>query len=121
MTSSYVRVAKVRERQAVSKQANLKFDVERFKTLNEVEGKVQYQVKISKRFAASGNFNMHITRAWVTIKENSQINAYDLNNVRCEASRHFRNKREYPKDKINDLTTYRTRILEYLLDLLKCV
>jgi hypothetical protein len=33
-------------------------------------------------------------------------NGNNLNNVRCEASRHFRNKkREYLKDKINELAT----------------
>jgi hypothetical protein len=34
----------------------------------------------------------------------SKIRGDNLNNIRCEASRHFRNKmREYPKEKINDL------------------
>jgi hypothetical protein len=38
----------------------------------------------------------------------SQINRDNLNNVRCEASRHFRNKKkEYLKDKINKLATCR--------------
>jgi hypothetical protein len=33
------------------------------------------------------------------------MNRDDLNNVRCEASRYFRNKkREHLKDKLNDLT-----------------
>jgi hypothetical protein len=36
----------------------------------------------------------------------SEINGDNLNNVRREASRHFKNKkREYPKYKINDLAT----------------
>jgi hypothetical protein len=36
----------------------------------------------------------------------SEINGDNLNNVRREASRHFRNKkREYLKDKINELAT----------------
>jgi hypothetical protein len=36
----------------------------------------------------------------------SEINGDNLNNVRCEASRHFRNKRrEYLRDKINGLAT----------------
>jgi hypothetical protein len=36
----------------------------------------------------------------------SKINGNNLNNVRREASRHFRNKkREYRKDKINELAT----------------
>jgi hypothetical protein len=40
----------------------------------------------------------------VRSKETSQINGDNFNNVRCEASRHFRNKKwEYLKHKINDL------------------
>jgi hypothetical protein len=36
----------------------------------------------------------------------NEINGDNLNNVRCEASRHFRNKRrKYLKDKINELAT----------------
>jgi hypothetical protein len=36
----------------------------------------------------------------------SKINGDNMNNIRCEASRHFRNKkREYLKDKINNLVT----------------
>jgi hypothetical protein len=36
----------------------------------------------------------------------SKINGDNLNNVKHEASRQFRNKKwEYPKDKINELTT----------------
>jgi hypothetical protein len=36
----------------------------------------------------------------------SEINGDNLNNVRREASRHFRNKKkEYLKDKINEITT----------------
>jgi hypothetical protein len=32
----------------------------------------------------------------------SEVNGDDLNNIRCDASRHFRNKkREYLKDKLN--------------------
>jgi hypothetical protein len=40
------------------------------------------------------------------LQDPSEINGDNLNNVRREASRHFRNKkREYLKDKINDLAT----------------
>jgi hypothetical protein len=40
------------------------------------------------------------------LQDPSEINGDNLNNVRCEVSRHFRNKnREYLKDKINELTT----------------
>jgi hypothetical protein len=36
----------------------------------------------------------------------SEVNGNNLNNVRREASRHFRNKkREYLKDRINELAT----------------
>jgi hypothetical protein len=39
-------------------------------------------------------------------KEKSQINGDNLNNIKRETSRHFRNKkREYLKDKINELAT----------------
>jgi hypothetical protein len=39
------------------------------------------------------------------LQDPSEINGDNLNNVRHEASRHFRNKkREYLKDKINDAT-----------------
>jgi hypothetical protein len=38
------------------------------------------------------------------LQDPSEINGDNLNNVRCEASRHFRNnKREYLKYKINEL------------------
>jgi hypothetical protein len=40
------------------------------------------------------------------LQDSSEINGDNLNNVRCEASRHFRNtKREYLKNKINELAT----------------
>jgi hypothetical protein len=47
-------VAIVRERLAVSKQTTNRFHMKRFnrKNLNEVEGKQQYLVEISNRFAA---------------------------------------------------------------------
>jgi hypothetical protein len=42
----------------------------------------------------------------VISKGRSKINGDNLNNIRYEASRHFRNeKREYLKDKIHQLTT----------------
>jgi hypothetical protein len=46
-------VAKVRERLAVSKQAALKFNVERFnfRKLNELEVRKQHQIEISNGFA----------------------------------------------------------------------
>jgi Fe-S cluster assembly ATPase SufC len=40
------------------------------------------------------------------LQDPSEINGVNLNNVRREASRYFRNKkREYLKDKINELAT----------------
>jgi hypothetical protein len=40
------------------------------------------------------------------LQDPSEVNEDNLNNVRREASRHFRNKkREYLKDKINELAT----------------
>ena len=52
-------VAKVRERLAVSTQATQKFDVERFnlRTLNELDVRKNYKIKILKMFAASENLN----------------------------------------------------------------
>jgi hypothetical protein len=123
-------VAKVRERLAVNKQRSHNFDMERFnlKKLNDVEGKAQFRVEVSYRFAALEDLDteVEINSAWETIRENikisakeqrkqaklqclqdpSEINGDNLNNVRLEASRHFKNKkREYLKDKINELAT----------------
>jgi hypothetical protein len=40
------------------------------------------------------------------LQDPSEINGDNLNYVRCEASRYFRNKkREYLKDQINELVT----------------
>jgi hypothetical protein len=40
------------------------------------------------------------------VQDQSEINGNNLNNVRLEASRHFRNKkREYLKCKLNELAT----------------
>jgi hypothetical protein len=49
-------VSKVREGLAVTKRASQKFDIEKFsfKKLERVEGKEQYQVKISNRFTSLG-------------------------------------------------------------------
>jgi hypothetical protein len=41
-----------------------------------------------------------------SLQDASEINGDNLNNVTCEDSRYFRNKkRGYLKDKINELTT----------------
>jgi hypothetical protein len=51
--------------------------MERFslKKLNKVEGKEQYHVEISNRFAALENLDaeMDVNKAWETIRENIKI------------------------------------------------
>ncbi|PNF18502.1 hypothetical protein B7P43_G09010 [Cryptotermes secundus] len=61
-TDHYLVVAKVRERLAVSKQTTYGVHMERFnlKELNEVEGKEQYRVEISNRFAALENLDTEV-------------------------------------------------------------
>jgi hypothetical protein len=146
-------VEKDRNRLAVNKQRSQRFYMERFniKKLNQVEGKKQFCVEFSTRFAALEDFGpeVEINSAWETIRENvkmlakeslgcsefrnhkqwfdegcpklldqrkeaklqwlqdpREINVDNLNNVRREASRYFRNKkREHLKDKINELET----------------
>jgi hypothetical protein len=65
-------VAKVTERLAVIKQAAQKFDVEIFnlRKLNDLEGRKQYQVEITNRFAAFEDLSddEDITRTWESIK-----------------------------------------------------
>jgi hypothetical protein len=72
-------LANVRERLAVSKQTTHGFHMEEFnrKKLSEVEGKVQYRVEISNRFAALENLDtgVYIHRAWETIREKIKISA----------------------------------------------
>jgi hypothetical protein len=67
-------VPKVGERLAVNKQRTYRFHMERFniKKLNEVEGKEQYCVEVSNRFAALVDLNaeMEINSAWEMIREN---------------------------------------------------
>jgi hypothetical protein len=49
------------------------------------------------------------------LQDPSKINGDNMNNIRCEAIRHFRNKkREYLKGKINELI--RTRTLETCIE-----
>jgi hypothetical protein len=43
------------------------------------------------------------------LQDTSQINGDNLNNIRSETTRHFRNKKkEYLKDNINELATHST-------------
>jgi hypothetical protein len=55
--------------------------MERFnlKKLNEVEGKEQFLVEVSNRFAALEDFDAEVetNRAWETIRENIKISAKD--------------------------------------------
>jgi hypothetical protein len=72
-------VAKVWERLAVNKQRSQSFHMERFnlKKLNEVEGKEQYNVEVSNRFAALEDLDteVEINSAWEMIRENIKISA----------------------------------------------
>jgi hypothetical protein len=72
-------VAKVRERLAVNKQRSQRLHVERFnlKKLNDVEGKEQFRVEVSNRFAALEYLDaeVEINSAWETIRENINISA----------------------------------------------
>jgi hypothetical protein len=66
-------VAKVRETLSTRKQAVQKTDVERFnlKKLSEIQVRKQFQIELSKRFAALENLNdsEDINRAWENIKD----------------------------------------------------
>jgi hypothetical protein len=72
---------KVRERLAVNKQRSQRFNMERFnlKKLNDVEGKEQFRVEVSNRFAALEDLSteVEINSAWETIRENIKISAKD--------------------------------------------
>jgi len=90
-------------------------DGERFnlRKLHGLEIRQLYQIEITNRFAALENLsdNEDINRAWENIKENIKTSAKDsldnvdnLNTVRHDASRHFRNKKKaYLKAKIEEL------------------
>jgi hypothetical protein len=72
-------VAKVRKRLAVDKQRSRRFDMKRFnlKKLNDVEGKEQFRVEVSHRFAALKDMDteVEINSAWEMIRENIKISA----------------------------------------------
>jgi len=71
--------AKVREILAVSRQAEQKFDVERFnpRKLNKLEVMKQYQIKISSSFAVLENLSdsEDTNSAWGNMKENIKTSA----------------------------------------------
>ena len=72
-------VAEVREGLAVSKQAAQKFYRERFnfRELNELKVRKQYQMDISKRYAALENCSdiEDVNRSWENINENIKTSA----------------------------------------------
>jgi len=84
-------VAQVRELLAVIKQAAQKFDVESFnlRKLNELEFRKEYQIKISKMFAALENLSDRedINRAWENIEQNIKTSAIDRVTL-CELKHH---------------------------------
>jgi hypothetical protein len=73
--------AKVRERLAVNKQRSQRYHMERFnlKNLNEVEGKEQFRVEVSNRFAALEHLDteVEINSVWETIRENIYLSHKD--------------------------------------------
>jgi hypothetical protein len=83
--------AKVREKLAVNKQRSQRFHMVRFnlKKLNEVEGKEQFRVEVSNRFAALGHLDteVEINGAWETIRENIKISAKESLGY-CELKKH---------------------------------
>jgi hypothetical protein len=72
-------VPKARRRPAVNRQTSHRFDMERFnlKTLNDIEGKEQFRVEVSNRFAALKDLDteVEINSAWETIGENIKMSA----------------------------------------------
>jgi hypothetical protein len=72
-------VAKLRERLAVNKQRSQRFDMERFNLnkLNDVEGKEQFRLEVSNRFATLEDLDtkVEINSAGETIRENMKISA----------------------------------------------
>jgi hypothetical protein len=78
-TDHYLVVPKVRDRLVASKQTTHRVHTERFnfKKLYEVEGKKQYYVEISNRFAALENLDaeVDINRAWNIVTEDLKISA----------------------------------------------
>jgi hypothetical protein len=64
---------------AVNKQRSHRFHTKKFnlKKLIEVEGKENYHVGVSNRFAALEDFDteVEINNAWETIRENCKISA----------------------------------------------
>jgi hypothetical protein len=78
-SGQYLVVAKVRGKLAVNKQRSQRFHMERFniKRLNEEEGKEQYCVEVSNRFAALNGLDteVEINSTWETIRVNIKSSA----------------------------------------------
>jgi len=74
-----IQIAKVRERLVVGKQAEQRFDRQRFnlRKLNEPEVREQYQIEITNRFGALENSDDDegINRTWENIKGHIQTSA----------------------------------------------
>jgi hypothetical protein len=70
-------VTKVWERLAVNEQRSHKFHIDRFnlKKLNDVEGKEQFRVEVTNRFAALEDLDteVEINSALETIRENTKF------------------------------------------------
>jgi hypothetical protein len=68
-------VAKVKERLAVNKQRSQRFHMERVNLKKLNEGKEQFRVEVSNRFAALEDLDaeVEINSAWETIRENTNI------------------------------------------------
>jgi hypothetical protein len=71
--------ANVKERLAENKQKSQRLHMERFnlKELNDVEGKEQYRVDVSNKFAALEDLDteVELNSAWETIRKNINISA----------------------------------------------
>jgi hypothetical protein len=74
-----VKTDDVKDSLAVNKQRSQRFDMERFnlKKLKAVEGKEQFRVEVSNKFAALEDLDteVEINSAWETIRENIKISA----------------------------------------------
>jgi hypothetical protein len=81
-SDDYLVGTKVRERLSVNKQRSQRFDMERFnlKKLNNLEGKEQFHIEVSNRFAALEDLDaeVEINNAWKTIRDNIQISAKEI-------------------------------------------
>jgi hypothetical protein len=79
MLTQYLVAAKDRERLAVNKQKSHRFRMQRFilKKLNEIEGKEQYRVEVSNKFAALEDLDteVEINSVWETLRKNIKISA----------------------------------------------